>query len=143
VEAAVTGDQGPPVRGELTFLDNAVDRDTGTIRLKARFANPERRLWPGQFVNVRLILGVRAGAVLVPSQAVQAGQAGRFVFVVKPDLTAEMRPVVVESDQAGQAVLASGVAAGVRVVTDGQLRIVPGARVEPKPAVGARPGEAS
>src|SRR6185503_12246452 len=93
VVEAVPGGETRPERGRLTFLDNTVDRTTGTIRLKGTFPNPTRRLWPGQFVSARLTLSVRSGAVVVPSQALQSGQSGRFVFVVKPDLTAEPRPV--------------------------------------------------
>jgi membrane fusion protein, multidrug efflux system len=85
-------------------------------------------------VNTRLTLSVRSGAVVVPSQALQTGQAGTFVFVVKPDLTAESRSIVVAQEAGGEAVVDKGLAAGERVVTDGQLRLVPGAKVEPKPA---------
>ena len=134
VEAFVPGQAAAPARGQLSFLDNAVDRTTGTIKLKGTFPNRERRLWPGQFVSARLTLAVRAGAVVVPSQALQSGQAGTYVFVVKPDLTAESRPVVVAGDEDGEAVVEKGLSAGERVVTDGQLRLVPGARVEPRTA---------
>ncbi len=132
VEALLPGDDAAPIPGRLTFLDNAVDRSTGTIRLKGTFPNPGRRLWPGQFVSTRLTLAMRNGAVVVPSQALQTGQAGTFVFVVKPDLTAESRAVVVAQEADGEAVVEKGLAAGERVVTDGQLRLVPGARVDPR-----------
>jgi multidrug efflux system membrane fusion protein len=131
VEAVPSGETQPE-RGRLTFLDNAVDRTTGTIRLKGTFANPTRRLWPGQFVSARLTLSVRSGAVVVPTQALQSGQSGRFVFVVKPDLTAEPRAVVVAQEADGEAVVETGLAAGERVVTDGQLRLVPGSKVNVK-----------
>jgi multidrug efflux system membrane fusion protein len=137
VEARIPGDGGTPLEGELTFLDNAVDRSTGTLRLKGTFPNRERRLWPGQFVNVTLTLSARPNAVVVPTQAVQAGQAGMFVFVVKPDRTVEARPVVVGEDVDGHVVVEKGLEAGETVVTDGQIRLVPGARVELKPPVGA------
>jgi len=140
VEAVLPGGDALPGHGRLTFLDNAVDRATGTIKLKGTFPNPGRRLWPGQFVNTRLTLAVRSGAVVVPSQALQSGQGGTFVFVVKTDLTAESRPVVVVQEADGEAVVEKGLAAGERVVTDGQLRLVPGVKVEPKasaPAPGA------
>jgi multidrug efflux system membrane fusion protein len=140
VEALLPGDDAAPVPGRLTFLDNAVDRATGTIRLKGTFPNPGRRLWPGQFVSARLTLAVRSGAVVVPSQALQTGQAGTFVFVVKPDLTAESRAVEVAQEADGEAVVEKGLAAGERVVTDGQLRLVPGAKVDlktPAPTPGA------
>ncbi len=140
VEALLPGDDAAPIPGRLTFLDNAVDRSTGTIRLKGTFPNPGRRLWPGQFVSARLTLAVRSGAVVVPSQALQTGQAGTFVFVVKPDLTAESRAVVVAQEADGEAVVEKGLAPGERVVTDGQLRLVPGAKVDlksPAPNPGA------
>jgi multidrug efflux system membrane fusion protein len=138
VEAQAQGDATAPVRGELSFVDNAVDRDTGTIKLKATFPNRERRLWPGQFVTTRLTLAVRTAATVVPSQALQNGQAGTFVFVVKPDQTAESRPVVVAQDEAGEAVVQKGLAPGETVVTDGQLRLVPGAKVEARSAAPSR-----
>jgi multidrug efflux system membrane fusion protein len=134
VEALAPGGETLPARGRLTFLDNTVDRSTGTIKLKGTFPNPARQLWPGQFVNARLTLAVRSGVVVVPSQALQTGQAGTFVFVIKPDLTAESRPVVVAQEAGGEAVLEKGLAAGERVVTDGQLRLVPGAKVDLKTA---------
>jgi multidrug efflux system membrane fusion protein len=140
VEALLPGDGAAPIPGRLTFLDNAVDRSTGTIRLKGTFANPGRRLWPGQFVSARLTLAVRSGAVVVPSQALQTGQAGTFVFVVRPDLTAESRAVVVAQEGGGEAVVEKGLAPGERVVTDGQLRLVPGSKVDlksPAPNPGA------
>jgi multidrug efflux system membrane fusion protein len=126
-------------RGELTFLDNEVDRGTGTIRLKARFANQDRQLWPGEFVEVRLVLGTRANAVVVPSSAVQPGQQGPYVYVVKPDATVEARSVKTTDYPGNLAVVESGVNAGERVVVDGQLRLVPGAKVVAKPAPGEAP----
>jgi len=134
VEALPPAGDAPPERGRLTFLDNEVDRSTGTIKLKGTFPNPGRRLWPGQFVNARLTLGVRSGAVVVPTQALQSGQRGTFVFVVRPDLTAEPRPVVVAQEAGGEAVVEQGLAPGERVVTDGQLRLVPGSKVDLKTA---------
>src|SRR4030095_12277754 len=94
VEASVAGDPQPVQGGRLTFIDNQVDRASGTLKLKATFANAERRLWPGQFVNVRLTLGVHRGAVVIPSAAVQPGQKGSYVYVVRPDQTVELRTVV-------------------------------------------------
>jgi multidrug efflux system membrane fusion protein len=116
--------------GTLTFIDNAVDRQTGTIRLKATFTNADRRLWPGQYVNTVLTLTTEPDRVVVPTQAVQTGQQGQYVFVVKPDMTAENRAVAVARTIEGQAVIDKGVQAGERVVTDGQMRLVPGAKVE-------------
>jgi membrane fusion protein, multidrug efflux system len=143
VSAVVPGEDATPIPGQLTFLDNTVDRSTGTIRLKGTFPNRDRRLWPGQFVGARLTVAMRAAAVVIPSQAVQSGQAGAYVYVVKPDMTAEPRPVVVVQDAGGEAVVEKGVAAGEQVVTDGQLRLVPGATVDPKAAAAPTPRTAS
>ena len=134
VEAEVDGVPGGLVRGKLTFVNNTVDPSTGTIQLKATFENNENALWPGQFVNVALTLTRQPGALLVPSPAVQNGQDGQYVYVVKPDLTVEARPVVSGLTQGREVVITSGLRAGERVVTDGQLRLVPGARVDIKPA---------
>jgi multidrug efflux system membrane fusion protein len=131
-EAQMPSEPSPPARGELSFLDNAVDRGTGTIRLKATFPNRDRRLWPGQFVTTRLTLGTREGAIVVPSQAIQSGQSGTFVFVVKPDLTAEVRPVSVAGDRDGETTVEKGLQPDEQIVIDGQLRLVPGAKVEVK-----------
>jgi membrane fusion protein, multidrug efflux system len=130
---------GKEVEGRLDFIDNAVDATTGTILLKAVFANADRALWPGQFVNTVTRLGEEAGAVVVPNSAVQTGQRGRQVFVVKLDRTVELRPVKTGHSANGLTVIQSGVKAGETVVTDGQLRLVPGIRVEPKPLI--VPGE--
>jgi len=141
-------DEAHPEPGTVEFVDNAVDNTTGTIKLKALFANKERRLWPGQFVNVVLTLTMQAGAIVAPSQAIQTGQQGQFVFVVKPDQTVEMRPVVVAHTVADVSVIVSGVKPGEVVVTDGQLRLVPGAKVKvrngeanQKPVAMAQAGE--
>ena len=132
VEAIIPNDQGNPEAGFISFVDNAVDRSTGTIRLKASFVNKEKRLWPGQFVQANLTLAIQQDAILVPAQAVQAGQNGQFVFVVKPDLSAEFRPVTVGATLNGETVIEKGIQPGEKVVTDGQLRLVPGAKVEVK-----------
>ena len=129
VDAVPTGEQ-QPVRGAVTFIDNAVDVTTGTIRLKATFANHEKRLWPGQFANVSLTLTVQPDALVVPSQAVQSGQQGAYVFVVKPDATVEARRVVTARTQGNETIVASGLQAGEQVVTDGQTRLTGGAKVE-------------
>jgi multidrug efflux system membrane fusion protein len=131
VKATIQGDNRP-VLGKLSFIDNAVDQATGTIKLKGEFANADRRLWPGQFVNVTLTLHAQPRAIVVPSQAVQNGQQGQFVFVIHPDLTVEARPVSVNRTSEGQSVIDKGLTAGERVVTDGQLRLVPGSKVEIK-----------
>lgn len=132
VEAVLPGGEGGPIRGSLDFISNEVDKTTGTIRLKGKFANADRRLWPGQFVNVSLTLAVRRDAVLVPTQAIQTGQEGRYVFVIKPDQTAEMRPVTPGQSLGGDTVIEQGVQAGEQVVTDGQLGLVPGSKVDVK-----------
>ena len=118
--------------GALTFINNAVDQTTATIQLKATFPNTDNALWPGQFVDVVLTLTSRA-AIVVPSQAIQAGQQGPFLFVVKADQTVESRPVVVGTRLGAETIVEQGLRAGELVVTDGQLRLVPGARVEIKP----------
>ena len=123
---------GKPVEGRLDFIDNAVDATTGTILLKAVFANADRALWPGQFVDIVTRLGEETNAVLVPAAAVQTGQHGSQVFVVKPDRTVELRAVQTGRSANGLTVIRAGVQADETVVTDGQLRLVPGARVEPK-----------
>jgi len=132
VEAFLTQEENRPEQGWLTFVDNAVDLTTGTIRLKGTFTNRERRLWPGQFVNVALTLTVESEAVVVPASALQTGQQGTFVFVVKPDQTAEARPVVTGPTVEGGTVVEKGLEPGEVVVTDGQLRLFPGAKVEVK-----------
>jgi multidrug efflux system membrane fusion protein len=126
--------EGHPERGVITFIDNAVDSNTGTIRLKGTFANKEKKLWPGQFVNMTLTLTTEPNVIVVPSQAVQTGQEGQYVFVVKPDSTVESRPVVVSRINDGEAVIQKGLSVNEKVVTDGQLRLYPGARVEIKNA---------
>jgi multidrug efflux system membrane fusion protein len=134
VSTTIPGDSGPPLAGDLTFVDNTVDSTTGTIQLRATFDNAQTRLWPGQFVNVTLTLRVDPAAIVVPDAAVQHGQNGAYVFVVRPDSTVEMRPVVVDRSVAGESVIASGLAVGDSVVVEGQLRLTPGMRVEPHPA---------
>jgi len=131
VEARIDGGRRTAA-GTLTFVNNTVDPTTGTIQLKATFPNADDALWPGQFVDVVLMLASEA-AVIVPAEAVQAGQQGSFVFVVKPDLTVESRRVKVGRRLPRELVIEEGLQAGERVVTDGQLRLVPGARVEIKP----------
>lgn len=121
-------------QGQVTFVNNTVDVATGTIQLKATFPNTDNALWPGQFVDAMLTLTTQPNATVVPSQAVQTGQQGAYVFVVKPDLTVEPRPVVVARTFEGETVIERGVTPGERVVTDGQLRLFPGAKVEIKPA---------
>jgi multidrug efflux system membrane fusion protein len=124
--------------GKLVFIDNAVDPSTGTIRLRAEFANQSALLWPGQFVNVRLQLYEQPDAIVVPAQAVQNGPNGQYVYVVGNDMLAEMRPIKVQRTDAERAIVASGLAPGERVVTRGQLRLGAKTRVRiGKPAAEA------
>jgi membrane fusion protein, multidrug efflux system len=116
--------------GTLTFIDNTVDRATGTITLKATFANADRALWPGEFVNARITLSTISDAIVAPQGAVQNGQQGTYAYVVKSDDTVETRPVIVARQLTDGAVIEKGLSAGERVVTDGQLRLRPGAKVE-------------
>jgi multidrug efflux system membrane fusion protein len=132
VAARQEGADAPVVTGRLTFIDNAVDPQTGTIRLRATFANEDRLLWPGQFVSTILTLKEQADALVVPAQAIQNGPKGQYVYVVKADQTAELRPVVVERTEGASAVVAKGVEAGEMVVTSGQLRVTPGGKVAAK-----------
>jgi multidrug efflux system membrane fusion protein len=126
------------VRGVVTFIDNAVDVSTGTIRLKATFPNADHQLWPGTFVEVTLNLTTQPDAIVVPVTAVQASQEGQYVFVVKSDRTVEMRTVKVERQQGDEMVIADGVSPGDEVVTDGQLRLTPGARITARGEAGGR-----
>ncbi len=124
--------EGEPPMGELTFVDNTVDAMTGTIQLKATFLNGDKKLWPGQFVQISIQLDELVNVVTVPSQAVQNGQNGSFIFVVKADKTAEVRPVKTSITFKGETAILSGVRAGETVVTDGQLRLAPGSAVSDK-----------
>jgi len=118
--------------GVLTFVDNSVDTTTGTVLLKAEFPNRDSALWPGEFLSVRLRLYVEQQALVVPGQAVMTGQQGTYVFVVNQDGTARSQPVTIERTAGAYAVIGQGVQAGDEVVTDGQVRLVPGAPVEVK-----------
>jgi membrane fusion protein, multidrug efflux system len=131
-EVIVPGDESNHAFGKLSLVDNTVDVTTGTVRLKATFINEDRRLYPGQFVNVVLTLGMQNSAVVVPSQAVQIGQDKSFVYVVKFDSTVEMRVVKPGAAADTMTVIDDGLKPGEQVVTDGQLRLVPGAKVQPK-----------
>ncbi len=144
LDVAVTlpGEEKEPIHGALSFLDNTVDPDNRTIHLRATFANQDRRLWPGQYVKVLLTIAREPNAILVPSQAHQAGQSGRYVYVVKSDQTVEARSVAVKRDVGNESVV-EGVKPGEVVVTDGQVRLVPGARVQIKPGPGPQPTPAS
>jgi membrane fusion protein, multidrug efflux system len=137
VEVVIPGDESHPAQGKLSLLDNTVDTTTGTIRLKATFDNTDERLFPGQFVNVVLTLGTQDQAIVVPSQAVQVGQDNSFVYVVKPDMTTEVRTVKTGTTIENMTVIEDGLKPGEQVVTDGQLRLVPGAKIQPKSGQGA------
>ena len=130
VAATIPNDSGPPEQGALTFVDNAVDPTTGTVKLKGTFENTQQRLWPGQFVNVSVTLTTQPNAIVVPSAVVQTGQQGRYVFVVKDDQTVEMRNVQVQRTTGEKSIIASGLSPGETVVTDGQLRLRPGSKVK-------------
>jgi multidrug efflux system membrane fusion protein len=132
VEVRIPEGDAAPVSGDLSFINNAVDIDTGTIMLKALFPNTDTRLWPGQFVNVTLTVAQQPDAVTVPSQAVLTGQSGPYVFVITPDHTAELRMVTSGIAHAGGVVIDKGLQSGETVVTDGQLQLSPGAAVEIK-----------
>lgn len=122
----------PPIVGKLAFIDNAVNAGSGTVMLKAEFPNVDRKLWPGQFVDVVLTVRERPDSVVVPSTAVQSGQKGTYVFAVSAAKTVEMRPVMVAFEFGDESVIASGLSAGETVVTEGQLRLIAGAKVDVK-----------
>jgi multidrug efflux system membrane fusion protein len=126
---AVPSDSSRTISGQLAFIDNAVDQTTGTIKLRAQFANVDNVLWPGQFANVSVRLYDESDALVLPSRAVQNGPEGQFVFVVKDDMTVEVRPVTIARNEGELAIAAKGVQKGERVVTQGQLRLAPGSRV--------------
>ena len=130
VSAAVPQDSGHPKQGNVIFVDNAVDATTATLHLKATFENSENQFLPGMFVSVLLRLSEQPNATVVPTQAVTEGQNGMFVYVVKPDNTVEMRPVASGHTYGGEAVIDSGLGRNEVVVTDGQTRLVPGAKVQ-------------
>lgn len=140
VKASVPQEDRVPAEGMLTFINNAVDMATGTILLKATFENEDDRLVPGQFINVTVELAVIAEAVVVPVAAVQVGQRGHYTFVVKADNTVEMRLVRIGITSEREIVIQDGVKPGERVVTEGQLRLRPGARVSVRPTAGGPPG---
>jgi membrane fusion protein, multidrug efflux system len=132
VTATVPRDAGPLEKGSLTFVDNAVDPTTGTIHLRATFANPQNRLWPGLYVNTSLKLFDQVNATLVPAQAIAAGQKGPFVYILKPDNTVEPRPVVSSRSVDGEAIIDQGLKPGETIVTDGLAALAPGSKVQVK-----------
>jgi len=128
--------------GKLTFLDNAVQNGTGTVNLRATMSNPDHHFWPGQFVNVRLVLATQKNAVLIPNQATQISQKGPFVYVVKPDGNADFRPVTLGQRQGENVVITQGVAAGENVIVTGQMTVPPGGNVRVDTGVAPGPGRA-
>jgi multidrug efflux system membrane fusion protein len=132
VKATVPRDLGPAEDGTISFVDNAVDPTTGTIHLRATFTNSQNRLWPGLFVNIVLTLSEQRGAIVVPAQAVIQGENGPFVYIVKPDKRVEPRAIVPERTINGDTVIVKGLQLGETVVTDGQTRLEPNARIEIK-----------
>ena len=129
---ALSQGEDSPEEGELSFIDNAVDRTTGTIKLKGTFGNGNRRLWPGQFVKAALKLNDHTDAIVVPSQAVQTGQTGQHVFVLKDGSAVDIRPVVISRSLNGESVVEKGLQPGEQVVTDGQFLLGPGSKVQVK-----------
>jgi membrane fusion protein, multidrug efflux system len=130
VDAILPDPAAAPITGRLVFIDNAVDPSTGTIRMRAEFENSDAALWPGQFVNVSLRLYEQADAIVIPSQAVQSGPQGQYVYVVGDDMVADVRPITVQEIAGERAVVARGLKGGERVVTRGQLRLGPKTRVQ-------------
>jgi multidrug efflux system membrane fusion protein len=128
-EVRLPGEADKPVVGNLTFVDNEVKGTTGTVNLRATITNGDRRFWPGRFVNVRLVLSALRGAILLPATAPQMSAKGQFVYVVKGDSTAEMRPVTVGQRQGEMVVIEKGITAGEKVVVNGQLGVTPGGKV--------------
>ncbi|MGB2662958.1 MAG: efflux RND transporter periplasmic adaptor subunit, partial [Candidatus Acidiferrum sp.] len=129
--------------GKVEFLDNAVQNSTGTVNLRATISNPDRHFWPGQFIQVKLVLSTEKGAVLVPSQATQISQQGPYVYVIKQDESAELRPVTLGQRQGNDVVITSGLSAGERVVLAGQLLVHPGGKVHIDTAAPAGNGSGS
>ena len=132
VEAKAPNDTGAPSVGKIDFIDIAVDATSGTIKVKGTFPNTDRHLTPGQFVNVNVTLTTDANATVIPTTAVQAGQQGNYVYVIKADKTVEMRPVTIARTHGDESIIGSGIKAGETIVVDGQLRLVPGSRVSIK-----------
>ncbi len=141
---ALSGPEGNPLTGKFAFLDNSIDQATGTLRLKAEFANEDKSLWPGQFVAIQVSLTSLPDATVVPTQAVQVGQSGPHIFVVKDDASVEDRPIAIGMSLDGETVVESGLSPGERVVTDGQLQLTNGTKVEErgKPSIGQASGPA-
>ena len=123
------GQSDSPAEGRLTFIDNGVDTTTGMFKLKGTFQNKDRRLWPGEYVDVALVLSTQKNAVVVPTKAIQTGQQGEYVYVVRPDSTAESRPVKTAGAYQNLTLIAEGLKTGEQVIVNGQLRVAPNAKV--------------
>lgn len=136
VMVKVPGDSGDGRKGDLTFIDTQVMTQAGMLKLRATLPNADRHFWPGQFVNVRLVLSIQKNAVLIPADAAQVGQDGSFVYIVKPDGTAEIRPVMLGQRQGDWMVVEQGLSAGENVITTGQMMVRPGGPVRVLPASG-------
>jgi len=130
VTATIPGRESEPQSGKVSFIENLVDPSTNTLSVKASFPNQQSRLWPGQYVTVVVTLRVDPAAIVVPGEAVQMGQEGAYVFVIRSDDTVEMRPVEVARTAGQEAVIADGLSVGERIVTEGQLRLEPGSKIE-------------
>src|ERR1022692_2364488 len=129
VQAYPKGQTDSPAEGRLTFIDNGVDTTTGTLKLKGTFPNGDRRLWPGGFVDVALVLSTRKNVVVVPTKAIQSGQQGEYVYVVRTDTTAESRPAKTAGSYQNVTLIADGLKPGEQVIVNGQLRVAPNAKV--------------
>ena len=130
VNAMIPGTSGKSATGKLLFVDNAADPDTAMVALRARFANDDETLWPGETVEVTLTLATLTNVVVVPSCAVQSGLAGPYLLVVRPDLTVERRPVTLGNRFGKETIIASGIQAGERLITSGQKDIAPGKQIK-------------
>jgi len=133
VEVRLPNEPGTARQGKLTFLDNSVQDGTGTVRLRATISNSDRRFWPGRFANIRLVLGMQRNSVLIPAGAPQMSAKGPFVYVIKQDSTAELRPVTLGQRQGELVVVNQGLKAGERVIVNGQLGVTPGGKVREQP----------
>jgi multidrug efflux system membrane fusion protein len=140
VQALSQSDEHRLATGKLTLIDNQIDQTTGTIHLKAVFDNQDEALWPGEFVDARLVVSTRKDAVTVPARAVQRGPRGDYLFVIKPDMTVETRTIEVAEVEDGLAVVDKGLEAGERVVVDGQYRLEQGTTVAVQPPAGRAGG---
>jgi membrane fusion protein, multidrug efflux system len=132
IQAVSASDQKQLASGKLSLIDNQIEQSTGTIHLKAQFDNLQEALWPGEFVNVRVVVGVDKDSVTVPAEALQRGPKGQYLFVIKPDMTVELRDVEVAQTESNVAVISKGLAAGERIVVEGQYRLEQGTKVTPK-----------